>query len=213
MTKTYFLLSPNTTATFPIHFESLSYTARSAIRLQSDITTLTQSLLVTLRRNDETNHEFFSRVPLSTLVQQGYTTLETLEPHTFRDYVFVFEPTDSAEQFQNQSTPLTIHYGLEYIASPSPSPSPLVKHTVIQRTAFTEIESAPLPSPTPFPSPQVLGVSTEIATPSSWYAIPPVNPPLIFVFLLSTGVLFALYFTARFLILRYLQHKEERTMT
>jgi len=213
MTETRLLLSPNATATLPIHFESLSYTARSAIQLQSDITTLTQSLFVTLQRNDETNHVFFSRVPLSALVQQGYTTLETLEPHTFRDYIFVFEPIDSADQFQNQSTPLTIHYGLEYIASPSPSPSPLEKDMVTQHIAFTETESIPPPSPTPFPSPQVLGASTEDATQSSWYAPFPLYSSLIIFFLFSVGVLFALYFTTRFLILRYLRHKEERPMT
>lgn len=197
-------LQPHTTSNIPLHIESPeSLSARTAIEIHMQESAITDAIMATLTRNDETGQILIPTLTLTEFVQKKFLTLETLEPHTMRDYVLTLKPIDNLPlSLQRQSTPMEITYGIEAIASsqqispqqqPLPSPVPLFV-PLPSPTSLPHLfknTSSPLPSstnPTPnLQKPQVLGVSTAQASTHSAIHLntPPKLPPTFFILLFT----------------------------
>ncbi len=209
-------LQPHSTSTIPLHVESpISRSARTAIEIIAPQSPITDSILTTLSRNDETGQILIPTTPLSNLIHKKFILLETLEPHSLRDYVLTFQPIASLQpELQRQTTPFEMKYGIEEIDFPSsqninttsslnpshnptPPPSSPSNLKTLQSTAFTKPpQEIPTTSPTPTPEhhPQVLGVTTTNASSQSalHFNTPPKLPPIFFL-LLFTGIAVSIY--------------------
>lgn len=216
-------LQPHTTSTIPLHIESPeTFSARTAIEIHVQPSAITDAIMATLTRNDETGQILIPTLTLTELAQKNFLLLETLEPHTFRDYVLTFKPIDNPPStLQRQITPMEITYGIEVITPPlsqqntqlqTPLPSPI-------SSPIPSPTSTPIPSPTPTshpfkntltsaassptPSinmhePQVLGITTaEASTDSAIQLNAPPKPPPIFFILLFTGIALIIIVFAR----------------
>ena len=205
-------LQPHTTSTIPLHIESpATLPARTAIEIIAPQSIITDSITVTLTRNDETGQILIPTTTLSNLIHKKFTILETLEPHSLREYVLTFQPIASLQpELQRQNTPLEIKYGIEVIESPAsqypspkptpsavPSPSPITELKTLQAKIFTaSAQETPTSSPTPTQTlnPQVLGVTTTNSSSQSaiHFNVLPKLPPIFFL-LLFTGVAVSIY--------------------
>lgn len=201
-------LQPHSTSTIPLHIESPeTFSARTAIEVHVQESPITNAIIASLTRNDETGQILIPTLTLTELAQKKFLILETLEPHSFRDYVLTLESINNlSSTLQRQTTPIEITYGIEVIAPPSqqisssqtpiPTPSPTLP-THPPKNTPTPTPSSPTPTPN-IQEPQVLGITTvEASTQSAIQFNAPPKPPPIFFILLFTCVALIIALLAR----------------
>lgn len=176
-------LQPHTASTIPLHVESpATLSARTAVEIHVQESLITNAIMATLTRNDETGQILIPTLTLTELAQKKFLPLEMLEPHSFRDYVLTLEPINNPpSSLQRQSTLMEITYGIEAIA-----PLPSQQISPLQTPIPTPTPSSPTPNPN-IQDPQVLGITTAQASTQSaiQFNAPPKPPPIFFILLFT----------------------------